>query len=133
MPKFAFINLDTIQGTKIIFRKLSRNGVCFLDEFEDEIKTNPQYYSEYKTLLSYLEYYANGNKLPVTKFREIKGNKYKQSEFKSKNLRIYTISVDDGKIIIMGGYKKSQSKDLNQLDHISKELKEYYEKGRTDK
>ena len=53
--------------------------------------------------------------LPKTKFRELKGNKdkVKEYEFKSKHLRIYAIQQKNGKIVIMGGYKNTQTKDIN--------------------
>jgi hypothetical protein len=133
MPNFAFLKIEAIRCSKINFRKLSRNGVCLLDEFEKEIKDNPQYTSEFKTLLAYIELYSSGLVLPERKFREIKSAKYKQYEFKSKNLRIYAVSGEGSKIIVTGGYKKNQKKDINQLKSISKELNQYYEKRRIDK
>lgn len=123
MPTFAFRNIESIRCTIVTFKKLVRNGKCFLDEFEEEIKDNPKYKSEYKTILSYIELYSNSALLPKSKFREIKGKKPKQYEFKSKNLRIYAVQVENEKIIVIGGYKNTQTKDFNRLDVISKELK----------
>lgn len=122
MTTFAFHKIEEIQCTKIVFRKLSRNGKCFLNQFEDEIKDNSQYYSEFKTLLSYLEYYSTGAKLPVVKYKELSVKKHKLFEFRSKNLRLYGIPASNGRVIIMCGYKKNQDKDLNRLEALLKEL-----------
>lgn len=132
MINFAFLKIEAIHCSRITFKKLSRNGICLLDEFENEIKNNSQYASEFKNILAYIELYSSGYILPKSKFREIKDAKYKQFEFKSKNLRVYAVSGEESKIIVMGGYKSSQSKDINKLKSILKELKGY-EKRRIDK
>ena len=104
MRTFATQIIEAVKG-KQIFEKLIVNGLCLLDEFEEEIKVNPQYTSEFKTILSYMDFVANGASLPNTKFREIKGDhiKIKRYEFKSKHLRIYAFNQSGGKIVVIGG------------------------------
>lgn len=122
MRTFATETIKAIQG-KQTFEKLTIDGVCLLDEFEAEIKSNPQFQSEYKTILAYMNFAAEGTTLPQKKFREIKGGniKTKRYEFKSKHLRIYAFHNPNGKIVVLGGYKPTQDKDIKQLNAIVKE------------
>lgn len=123
MRTFATQIIEAVKG-KQIFEKLIVNGICLLDEFEEEIKVNPQYTSEFKKILSYMDFVANGTLLPKTKFREIKGDriKIKRYEFKSKHLRIYAFNQSGGKIVVMGGYKNNQDADIRQFNSIIKEF-----------
>ena len=123
MRIFAKQIMEEVSGKQQTFEKLSIDGTCLLDLFEIEIKPNKQLYSEYKTILAYMSLMANGLSLPQAKFREIKGGNLprKQYEFKSKHLRIYALDNNQGKLIILGGYKTSQEKDIKQLNIIAKE------------
>jgi hypothetical protein len=76
MRIFATQIIEAVKG-KQVFEKLLVDNVCLLDEFEKEIQDNPQYSSELKTLYAYMNFVANGSSLPLTKFREIKGDKIK--------------------------------------------------------
>ena len=122
MRTFATSIIEAIHG-KQTFEKLSVDGVCFIDELEAEIKSGGQYYSEFKTILAYMDFVANGKTLPKTIFREItSGNiQTKRYEFKSKHLRIYAFNKPNGKIVVLGGYKKTQEKDIKKLNAIVKE------------
>lgn len=68
-------------------------------------------------MLTYVEYAANGNPLPNTKFRDVtpKGGIVKEYEFKSKHLRLYAIKKDNGKIIVLGGLKTTQDADFKRF------------------
>ena len=127
MRKFATVEMKEVKGSIQTFEKLYVDTVCFLDEFEKEIKEIPQYFSEYKTILSYMNFFANGQRLPDTKFKVLKGGKgdIKRYEFKSKNLRVYAIANSGGKLVIMGGFKKNQEKDINKLNGIVNEFITY--------
>lgn len=74
-------------------------------------------------LFSYMEFIANGKTLPYTKFKDItpKKEQEKEYEFKTKHLRVYAIKKKNGKIIIMGGYKNSQKKDISKFRSIKEE------------
>ena len=127
MRKFATVEMKEVKGSMQTFEKLYVDTICFIDEFEKEIKDNPQYSSEYKTILSYMNFFANGQILPETKFRVLKGGKgdIKRFECKSKNLRIYAIANSGGKLVIMGGFKKNQKRDINKLNAIAKDYINY--------
>ena len=71
---------------------------------------------------TYLEYISNGKSLPAKHFKDITPDKekVKEYEFKTKHLRIYTIKKKNGKIIILGGFKSNQKKDINKFRAIKK-------------
>lgn len=100
------------------------------DEFENEIDRLGQYEEELFYIYSSMEDVANNKLLPKTKFRDIsinKKDKVKEYEFKSKHLRIYAIKSPEGKVIIMGGYKNSQKKDIKKFRFIKdKYIKSLY-------
>jgi len=124
MHIFATENMEEVKGSQQTFDKLFINGKCLLDDFEEEIRKNKQHYSEYKTILSYMNMLADGQSLPRKKFREIEGKKpnVKRYEFKSKNLRVYAFNKPNGKIVVIGGYKSNQDKDITQLNAIVTEF-----------
>ncbi|MGD2034172.1 MAG: hypothetical protein PVF73_03890 [Bacteroidales bacterium] len=119
MPKFALERIDCIEG-KQVFEKLLIDDQCQFDEFEKEISKNDKLYSELGKIYSYMEFVANGESLPATKFKDItpKKKKIKEYEFKSKNLRVYAIKKEKGKIIILGGFKNRQKRDIRKFRSI---------------
>ena len=122
MRTFASEILDLVKG-KQVFEKLLVDGVCLLDEFENEINENKQYISELRTIFSYMDFFSNGATLPKTKFREIKGDniKVKRYEFKSNHLRIYAFNTPGSKMVVLGGYKNNQDADIRRFNSIVKE------------
>lgn len=120
---FSLKEYDIIRG-KQIFYELFKDERSFLQEFIEDIESNPQYISEYKRIVSYMEMVANNNGVPDTKFKPLKGNKdgCKEYEFKSKHLRIYLIHLSPhGKIIILGGYKNQQAEDITKFRSLKKQ------------
>lgn len=122
MRTFASEIFEGVRG-KQVFEKLFVNGICLIDEFEKEVIERDQYVAEYKTLVTYMEFFANGKTLPEKKFREIKSGKLsvKQYEFKSKNLRVYVFGIFGGKMVVLGGYKNNQKADIRKFNSIVKE------------
>ncbi len=123
MSIFAKQKMEEICGEQQVFEKLIINDVCWLDLFEENITSDKQLLSEYKTILAYMNLLANGLKLPLTKFKEIKGGSMlcKRFEFKSKHLRVYALDEYREQIIILGGFKSTQKADINRLNAIAKE------------
>ena len=124
MHTFATRLMEEIKGRQQTFEKLVVDGICYYDEFEEDVRNIPQYYSELKTTLSYMEMFANGITLPNTKFRQLHVNIARSNlvEFKSKHLRLYACSVKDGKLVITGGYKQNQEKDIPKILQIVKDF-----------
>lgn len=60
--------------------------------------------------------------LIASKLRDITPEKesIKEYEFKTKNLRVYAIKTKDGKVIVLGGYKNRQKKDLKKFRSLKK-------------
>lgn len=123
MPNFALINIDTING-KQVFEKLVVDDVCPFDEFERSIESNKKYYNELGSIYNYMEQLANGASLPETKFKDITPRKetVKEYEFKSRNLRVYAIKKENGKIIIFAGKKNNQKKDLKRFRSLKSQF-----------
>jgi len=62
--------------------------------------------------------------LPKNKFRELKGSKdnIKEYEIKTRNLRVYLFHEEHtGRIIVCGGKKTSQEKDIKHFRNIKKQ------------
>jgi hypothetical protein len=113
MPKFTIAEIKAI-SCRQEFDQLVIDGEGQLDIFEKDL-ADTTYKSEFKTLLTYMEYLGNNGSLPKTKFRDVtpKGEKVKEYEFKSKHLRIY---------VILGGYKSSQDKDFIKFRSLKKQF-----------
>lgn len=122
MPKFALSKVKTINAKQAV-HELEIDGVKVLNAFENQL-TGTSFQSEYKTLLTYIEYAANNGSLPATKFKDItpKGEVVKEYEFKSKHLRIYAIKASNGKIIVLCGLKKNQKSDITSFRSIKKQF-----------
>lgn len=122
MSEFVLKKIEAIKGSKYDFYKLEIDGSCSLDEFEDEIISNKQYHSEFTTLISYAQMFADGNKIPAKKLDTIHLNIKDIStlEFRSKHLRIYFfyINNDQERIVALCGYKSKQKPDIKSLNSI---------------
>ena len=111
MSTFALEEIEAVKG-KQAFHKLVIDGECPLDKFELEIEAC--YRSELTGIYSIMNQVANLKSVPHTKFHffdKTKGE-YREFEFKSKHLRIYGVTQADGKVIITGGTKAAQEKDV---------------------
>lgn len=120
MSKFALKEIELIKG-KQTFNKLLVDDIAPFDSFTEELEE--QYESELASIYYRMEAVANLQSLPKDKFRELKGGKgdVKEYEFKSKHLRVYAIHQKDGKIVVMGGYKNSQDKDIITFRALKKQ------------
>lgn len=129
MAKFALKRLEAIKG-KQVFEKLIVDGNCYFDDFEERVSKNPKYASELASIYLYMERVADGAGMPKTKFKDITPSKeiVKEYEFKSKNLRVYAIKAKNGKIVILGGTKNRQKKDISKFRGIKKRYLEFQKK-----
>jgi hypothetical protein len=127
MSKFALHLIKTIKGKQEFFQ-LSIHGVNTLDRFEHELSKSSSHLSEFRTMLTYMEYVANNKTLPDSKFKDItpKNEKFREYEFKSKHLRIYGIQKKNGKIIVLCGYKNSQKENIKNFRLLKKALLEEF-------
>jgi hypothetical protein len=116
--------MTEIKGNKCVFSKITENGRCYFDEFEEQIMENNNFRAEYEKTLTLMDLHANGVRLPSTKFNNIKDGKYHGVfwEFKTKHLRVYTVCVDKRQVVVIGGTKNSQEKDIERFKKISIEF-----------
>jgi len=123
MSKFALKYIDEIAGRLRIF-KLLVNNHCEYDEFERQIESEGSYASELVTIQTRLQEIADGKLLPKEKFRNITSKKelVKEYEVKTRHLRVYLFHEEKtGKVIVCGGKKITQKKDINHFRRIKKE------------
>lgn len=62
--------------------------------------------------------------LPKTKFNHIVGGKNNPGnvfEFKKNNIRVYVMLKDPDVIVILGGFKNSQKKDIERVLVLSRD------------
>jgi len=123
MNKFALKYIDEIVGRIKIFKLLVNNS-CEYDEFERQIETESSYRSELITIQARLQDVADGKLLPKEKFRNITPKKdlIKEYEIKTRHLRVYLFHEEKtGRVIVCGGKKITQQKDINHFRRIKKE------------
>lgn len=124
MSGFVLKDIEAIKGSKYDFYKLEIDGVCSLDDFENEILSNKRYLSEFRTIIAYAQLFADGKGLPVNKMAPIHLNVNEVSafEFKSKHLRIYFFRTNNNpdRIVALCGYKNKQRSDIKLLKSIVK-------------
>ena len=125
MVTFVVIELDQFE-TKQKVNKLVRNGKCFLDEFINAIRSDKNLAPELAVLYAIIEDVANNKNLPPQRYRKLhlkKNLNYTPYEAKSKHLRLYLFyDKAIGQIIVFGGKKGSQFKDL---DNFERKISEY--------
>lgn len=112
MNKFALIEVKELIG-KLKIYKLSVNGTCYYDEFENQIKKEGNLASELITIQVRLQEVAECKLLPDNKFKDITPQKesVKEYEIKTKRLRVYLFHDEKkGRIIVCAGKKTRQKK-----------------------
>lgn len=120
---FALKYIVEITGRLKIF-KLLVNNKCEYDEFEEQVQTESSYSTELVTIQTRLQDIADGKLLPKEKFRNITPKKemVKEYEIKTRHLRVYLFHEEKtGKVIVCGGKKITQLKDMNHFRRIKKE------------
>ncbi len=122
MRIFATQKIEAIKGIQV-FKKLLVDDKCPLDEFERKLKSKKDK-SELRSIYALMDQVAINRSLSRNKFRVIESchPTLKCYEFKSRNLRVYAFSITNGKIIVLGGYKKTQKKDIRKLKSYLTEI-----------
>lgn len=105
--------------------KLRRNGKCMADEFIEEIMTDSNLAPEWDDIKAVLVNVANGLLAPPSRYKKLRiGEKLKYSVFeaKSRHLRLYLFQEKEtGQIMIVGGKKARQKRDIARVIEIIKE------------
>ena len=123
MSKFTLKLIPEIIG-KIRFYCLEVNGKNVFQEFKTEIQNKGSFSKELITVQIRFQDIAELKTLPETKFKDITPKKglIKEYEVKTKNLRVYMFhEVHTGRIVVLGGKKTSQKKDIRRFRSLKDE------------
>lgn len=122
MNSFALEEFRIIKGNTP-FYKLKVNGVCPFDEFWKEIEREGNLAKQLKSALTIMERVSGNLPTPPTKYKAISDRNSLASEYevKTKDLRIYLFRDRTGAIVVSGGKKSSQKRDINRFKHLTNE------------
>lgn len=127
---FAVEKLEAVRGNgKVLLFKLVKDGVCWFDDFYEELNKDAKHASELRTILTMMDYMAETDAIfPKEKFNSIKqGKNVVRYEFKKNELRVYCLKPASNVVVVFGGYKKKQEKDVKRLQRIAEEVKDEIE------
>lgn len=113
--------------TKIDVFELCKNNESLFKSFFSEIEKDGNLLNNLAGAIRIIEDTANLNRRPKTKFRLIEGHKLKCKvyEAKSGSIRIYLFHEENtGRIIVSGGVKDNQKKDIKKILKIIKEYQD---------
>lgn len=104
----------------ISFKKLVINGFCPYEEFWMQVEQEGNLRKQLIGIVHNMNEVANRKSLPKEKFRDITPDKesVKEYEFKKGDLRVYAIKDAAGHIVILGGKKNSQKRDIKSFRSI---------------
>ncbi len=119
MPTFDLREIEAIQKGKLRFLKLVEPKYCRFDEFVYNIRKGKQtnFTKELNTIFSRMQIMAEKDQImPSTWFKPVKDRgRAVAYEFKTKSLRVYCVKKEPDVIVVLGGFKKNQKKDIAQL------------------
>ena len=125
MKRFSLILTSYVaKTTKISVYELCKDGKSLFKPFVDEIEKDGNLFDKLAGAIRIIEETSNLKRYPKTKFRELKGRNLncKVYEAKSGIIRIYLFHEEKtGRIIISGGVKNNQEKDIKSIVKIIKE------------
>ena len=100
-------------------------NLSVLDNYENELEA--KYKSPYLRIIGNMNRVANLQSVSQDKFKDITPNKddVAEYEFKYGDLRVYTIKVPDGQLVMLGGYKNKQTKNISEFRSRKKEYLNY--------
>lgn len=130
MLSFELRRLEIIDGRQS-FEKLIVDGRDLLQEFEQSLEE--RYRSEMRTIYAWMQMVADLNPVPGTIYHPLSAGKdgIREYEFKSKHLRVYAFAKPNGKIVVTGGKKKSQRKDIKRLRELKIQFIKYLQENET--
>ena len=114
-------------NTKIDVFELCKNNESLFKSFFDEIEKDGNLLGNLAGTLRIVEDTANLNRRPKTKFRLIEGHKLKCKVYEAKSgvVRVYLFHEENtGRVIVSGGLKDNQTKDIKKILKIIKEYQD---------
>lgn len=130
MVKYSLKKITAVKG-KISIYKLLINDCCEFDDF-CQLLIEKHHDDVIGSIHSTLEGYANLLMLPKTRFRELKrpkSDKIKDYEVKSGRYRAYLFKDYNGGIVVFGGTKGTQDRDIKRFRSIKQD---YIKEQRND-
>ena len=122
MSNFALKRIKAVKG-QIKFAELFIDDIGQLTSFQEALGNKDQ--ADLDSIFYYMERVSNSEILPHKQFKKVKINKNTEVYcFKKGVLRVYAIKGDDGKIIVLGGFKNTQDEDYNLLGKLIPQFKE---------
>ena len=119
MCRFEIINILG-EYTPLIFYKLAIKGKCGYDDFTDRHKNSHE--AQLDNISQIIDWMSGGDKPISTRFKQLKrskSDKYVDYEFRAGELRLYCFEDEGtGRIIVIGGFKKDQKKQLIKMRRI---------------
>lgn len=104
------------------FHKLVINDCCLFDEFYEDVWRSIKGKKTLSSIIARMENFGD-NLLPKKYFRQIKElGRSDIFEFKQNDVRIYVQMVKPDVVIILGGYKNNQKKDIRRIQRIVSNL-----------
>lgn len=128
MKKYSLILCSYIpHSTRIDVYELCKNGASIFETFFNDIEQDGNLLNNVAGALRIIEDTANLNRRPKTKFRLIEGHKLKCKVYEAKSgiIRIYLFHEENtGRVIVTGGLKDNQSKDIKSVLKVIKEYQD---------
>lgn len=128
MSQYYLERLFELEGNQRIF-KLYEEGKCEFNEFWKRIESEGNLVNELAVIFRRLEDISCGRRLPKEKYRKLQLSlSWDAYEIKTKHLRVYLIKNPlDGQILIAGGKKTNQKKDIKRFERIAKRYLSFLE------
>jgi len=120
--KFVLLRINEIEG-RLAFFKLEINGRCAFDDFILECRHSGGLESELIKIQAIMQQVSDLKTLPIEKYKDITptNDLIKEYEIKTRHLRIHMFHERlSGRVIVLGGKKTSQKKDIVQFRAIKK-------------
>ena len=128
MRKFALEKVKLgLENEKFPIYKLKKiDGKYLFDEFYEKFQHDSLFKTEILQIETRILTIAEGNQqiLPPSKFKQLKRDKsdpYVDYEIKTKHYRLYVFRDKLNRIIVLGGKKTTQEKDLKKFRKIKKD------------
>ena len=118
MSKFALKELTQVAKGPVKFFKLIENKRCPFDDFCTEIKREGNLSGYLNAIYRIMDRVAKGEPLANGMVGSIKGGNKNEFEFRKEDLRVYFIRNSEGHIIISGGKKTNQKKDIEKFQNM---------------
>lgn len=142
MAKFALKSITAVKGKQqfkqlvivddnVDINRLQQeldNGKTDIDGVLDiyEMELEHRYQSSFRGIIAIMNRFADLQSISDQKFRNItpKGDLVKEYEFKYQDLRVYAIKMVNGPLVLLGGYKNTQSSDMTKFRSLKKQFLE---------